>query len=346
MNKQTEQVQEMGLLISKFQNGTYFFNKGIEAYREKDLRKAKRYLERAIQLEPLEPGFLCQLAIILADLGEYHRSNDCLNNIIDNKLDEEMYECHFFLANNYANLGLFEHAKKEALRYIDNDPDGEFLEEVEDLLEVLQEEDDLFAEEENFLIRYELASHELKKQNYERAIIFFKELIEEEPSFWMARVRLAESYFESGNRKKAIEILESVVEKEDNVTARCHLMTSYFEVGQKEDAFEILDTLKNVWPIDNDQSYLLAVSLGKLGEHNLAYECFERLQKRGFGDFPKFFYHVAIASFYTKRLERATSILEKLADLGVDVAKTNLELLQKGELIAPSYNYSQNTHES
>ncbi|UTW68588.1 hypothetical protein KHA80_13590 [Anaerobacillus sp. HL2] len=73
-----------------------------------------------------------------------------------------MSECYFLA--NYANLGLFEHARKEALQYIEKDPEGEFLEDVEDLLEVLQEEDELFAEAEHFLIRYEFASHELKNK--------------------------------------------------------------------------------------------------------------------------------------------------------------------------------------
>lgn len=345
MNKQRKESTTKGLLISNMQNGDYFYEKGIESYRGKDLRKAKRYLERAIQLDPTDAAYLCQLAIILSDLGDYHRSNECLNNIVDNNLDGQLHVCFFFLANNYANLGLFEHARKEALRYIDSDPEGEFLEEIEDLLELIVDEDDLFADEENFLIRYELASQELKKKNSEKAIDYFMELIKEEPSYWMAHIRLAEACYRNGEKQKAVEILESILEKEENVTARCYLMIYHFELGNKQKSEEILDTLRNVYPIDPEQRYLLAVSFGKVGCHELAYEGLESLQKNGYGDFQKFIYHVAVASFWTNRIEKALMLWEKLATLENELAQANLELYQQGKLANLSYEYRSHTFE-
>lgn len=345
MSKRNEHLNGMGLVISNFQDGTYFYNKGIQSYREKDLKKAKRYLERAVQLDEKDPVFICQLAIIHADLGDFHRSNDCLLKIIDLNLDEEMSECYFFLANNYANLGLFEHARKEALHYIEKDPEGEFLEDVEDLLEVLQEEDELFAEAENFLIRYEFASHELKNKNYEKAIAYFTDLIKEEPQYWMAHIRLAEAYYCNQNTKKAIDILKSVIAKEDNITARCHLMTYYYETGQIEKAQSLLRIISNVWSVDDEHSYQLAICLGKVGEHEQAYKRLEQLQRNGFGDFPKFFYHLAVASFYTGRVQKAISLWEKLATVGSDEAIVNLNFLQAGHSPRPSYNYTVNSIE-
>ncbi len=51
----------------------------------------------------------CQLAIIFTEIGEYQESNRAFASILE-ELDEEMVECHYFLANNYAHLGFFKDA--------------------------------------------------------------------------------------------------------------------------------------------------------------------------------------------------------------------------------------------
>lgn len=345
MSKQFERVNAMGLVISNLQDGAYFYSKGIEAYREKNINKAKRYLERAVQLDAKEPSFLCQLAVVHADLGNYQRSNLYLKKVIDENLAEDLPECHYFLANNYANLGLFEHARKEALLYIEKDSEGDFLEEAEDLLEFIQDEDELFAEAEDFLIRYELASHELKKENYIKAIEYFNDIIKEEPKYWMAHIRLAEAHYNMKNTKKAIDILKAVLTKEDNITARCNLMIYYFETGQKEQANKILQLLKNVWSFDYLQAYQIGVCFGKVGEHELAYQRLECLGKKGFGNFPKFVYQLAVASYYTGRIQKAIKLWEKLATLGNNDAIHHLNTLEEGLSLEPTYYYNATTVE-
>lgn len=340
MSKQNEKAKTMGLVISNLQDEIYFYNKGMEAYRSKSLVKAQRYLERAVKLNPNEPVFNCQLAIIHAELGEFYRANDYLMNIINNKLGDEMPECYFFLANNFANLGLFEHARKEALTYIEKAPDGEFIEDIEDLLELLQEEDDLFAEAEMFLIHYEIASLELKKQNYQKAISYFSELINEKPHYWMAHIRLAEAYYCAGNSKRALKILQAVLEKENHLIARCHYMIYSYEIGEIENAQLIAKSLENVWSIDDEQNYSLAVSFGKIGLHQVTYARLAYLKQKGFGDFPMFDYHLGVAAFYTGRIDKALKVWEKLASYGNETAITSLYFLQEESGLKPTYHYS------
>ena len=45
-----------------------------------------------------------------------------------------MTECHYFLANNYAHLGMFKEAYRHASAYLEKEEDGEFSEDAEDLL--------------------------------------------------------------------------------------------------------------------------------------------------------------------------------------------------------------------
>ena len=109
MSKNSQATQPKGKLLSFIPTGEYYFTKGLKAFRHRDFHKAKKYLQRAMQLEPGEPMIVCQLAIIHTEMGDYQQSNHLLHMILE-ELDEDMVECHYFLANNYAHMGFFKDA--------------------------------------------------------------------------------------------------------------------------------------------------------------------------------------------------------------------------------------------
>ncbi len=98
-------------VIPFMQEGSFFYKKGIEAYQNKKVDRSLHYIKKAIQLEPEEPVFLCQMAIVLSEEGDYEASNQWLNKI-KNDVDPYMSECYFFLANNQAHTGEFQEAKE------------------------------------------------------------------------------------------------------------------------------------------------------------------------------------------------------------------------------------------
>ena len=136
MGKNAKARIQKGKILSFVPTGEYYFTKGLKAYRRRDFIKAKKYLGRALQLEPGEPMITCQLAIVSTELGEFETSNQLLHLILE-ELDIEMAECHYFLANNYAHMGFFRDAFHHAKLYLELDPEGDFQEDTEDLLEVL-----------------------------------------------------------------------------------------------------------------------------------------------------------------------------------------------------------------
>ena len=149
MGKQSTNSEQKAQIVPFFQDGQYFYRKGMKAYRERDLLRAGKWIERAIKLEPDHIVMLSQLAAIYTELGKYQQSNELLTYILKN-LDSELSECHYFMANNYAHLGLFHEAYKCATEYQTKEPNGEFIEETEDLLELLTiesaDEEDLFSD--------------------------------------------------------------------------------------------------------------------------------------------------------------------------------------------------------
>ncbi|MDR4399431.1 tetratricopeptide repeat protein, partial [Bacillus atrophaeus] len=136
MGKHTSEHKNDTQIVQLFQDGQYFFHKGLKAYRERNLQRASKLIQRAVQLEPKDSEMLSQLAVIYSEMGHYQQSNELLDLILV-KLKEEMPECHYFKANNYAHLGLFQEAYKEASAYLNAEPEGEFSEENDSLLELL-----------------------------------------------------------------------------------------------------------------------------------------------------------------------------------------------------------------
>uniref|UniRef100_UPI0030C7BA21 tetratricopeptide repeat protein n=1 Tax=Enterococcus faecium TaxID=1352 RepID=UPI0030C7BA21 len=151
MGEDSKAIKQKGQLLSFVPTGEYYFTKGIKAYHRRDLQRAHKYFSRAMQLEPGEPMIVCQLAIVLTEMGDYQQSIRLLHMILED-LDEEMAECQYFLANNYAHLGLFKDAYHHANLYLELNRDGEFADDAEELLDLImleaeETDEDLYEED-------------------------------------------------------------------------------------------------------------------------------------------------------------------------------------------------------
>jgi tetratricopeptide (TPR) repeat protein len=160
MIKDNKARQETGMLLSFLPTGEYYFKKGLKAFHRRDFLRAKKFLSRAMQLEPGESMIACQLAIVSTEMGEYEQSNRLLHQILE-EFNEDMMECHYFLANNYAHLGLFKDAYHHANLYKQLDPNGEFIQDTDDLIELLtfeaDELDEDLYEQDDLIVKQEQA---------------------------------------------------------------------------------------------------------------------------------------------------------------------------------------------
>ncbi len=274
--------------------GEYYFNKGLKAYHQRDLYKAKKFLERAQNLEPLEPVIACQLAIVCTDLGDYADSNRLLDKIIK-ELDPYMTECHYFLANNFAHQGLFKDAYKHASEYLKKEAYGEFTEEAEDLLDLITLEnndtEESLYEQDSLISEQEEARKHLESGNFKKAAEVLRATIENHPDFWFAYNNLALAYFYMGRTKDAFATLEDVLLKNPgNLHALCNLAVFHHYGKNVEAASGILSSLKKVRPILFEQQYKLATTFALLGEYEEAYKWLRSLHKKGFEGDETFYY--------------------------------------------------------
>ena len=261
--RQIDHSEKLAAVIPFYQNGDYYFRKGISAYKKQNMKKAVKFIEKAIKIEQDEPVFHCQLAAILAEIGEYERSNEILQYVLL-EIDETMDECYFFMANNYAHLGLFEKAETAAKEYMKRRPSGEFYADSTDLLDLLdfERDDEDYEEEDELILEYDQAVSLLSDGNYDKAVVHLEQMTKQYPTYWAAYNLLAQALFKVNNYQQAINVCHQILqEDEGNLTARCNLAMIYYKTGNLDGANEIVQSLQVIIPIDVEQRYKIASTL-------------------------------------------------------------------------------------
>ncbi|MBP3037919.1 tetratricopeptide repeat protein [Bacillaceae bacterium Marseille-Q3522] len=309
-----------GQLLSFNPTGEYYFAIGMKAYQRKAYQKAIKYIQKAIRLEPYEPVIVCQLAIIYTELGKYEQSNELLHRIL-NGIDKEMVECHYFLATNYVHIGLFKAAYQHALRYLDLDKNGEFVEDAEELLDFLSLETDELEEyeEDEQIIKQEQARDFLMAGEFSKAKGVLLEMIKEYPENWSAYNNLALAHFYLNELPKAEAILNKVLQTDPgNLHALCNkIVFAYYE--ENDEIIKLyVDLLKKIRPISPEHQFKLGATFALVGEYECAFGFLRKLEKQGFEGDGSFYFWLSTAAYYTGKKELAEGYWKKVLDLSPD----------------------------
>ncbi|MCA1031528.1 tetratricopeptide repeat protein [Bacillus timonensis] len=332
MKKTYKKGEQTGKIVPFIQTGEYYFNKGLLSYRKRDLYKAKKYLTRAVHLEPSDPMIICQLAVVLSELADYTLSNKLLHSVVDEH-DPDMTECFYFLANNYAHLGLFQEANKYANYYLELDEDGDFAEDTEDLLDLLSiemdEDADDYEVEDELIVKQENARALLEEGKLEEATLLLQEIIQEYPEFWSAHNNLALAYFYTGNVKSATQIVEDVLEKNPgNLHALCNALVFLYYQRKTKKVKDLTQKLEQVHPLLIEHRYKLGATFGLIGRYDLSFKWLRHLQKQGFEGDDTFYYWLSYASYFTGNTALAEATWKKVVEMNPQKAGSEPWLLQ------------------
>ncbi|MBM7661531.1 tetratricopeptide (TPR) repeat protein [Bacillus mesophilus] len=318
MSKQIEATREKAVVIPFHLDGDYFYKKGLRAYRNRDFERSIQLLKRAHELEPEEPIILCQLAAVLSEIGEYQTSTEYLRIVI-NELDPEMVECYYFIANNFAHLGLFQEAKRNALKYMELSPDGEFIEDTEDLLEVLSLDSDEEEDEDDIIFLQDHARDLMEKGQFQEAIEILHELIDGHPQFWSAYNNLALSQFYMGKTDEALKTIEDVLVKNPgNLHAMCNKVVIHFYLRNDEVVNNLIDHLKVVHPMLMEHRYKLGATFGMVGRFDLSLQWLLSLKKAGYDGDATYYYWLTHAAYHMKHEQVAQYSWKKVLILSPD----------------------------
>ncbi|EIT87020.1 hypothetical protein A374_02164 [Fictibacillus macauensis ZFHKF-1] len=342
MKKEKHAERDMRILPFR-QDGERFFQRGMKAYRQKEYQKAIRLFQRAVELQPEEPTYYCQLASTLAEIGEYDRSNEYLEQVID-AMGQDISECYFFMANNYAHLGMFSEAEAYAAIYIKKDPTGEFVPDAKELLELIHFEvgSEALSEEEELILTHEEARQSIVQGNLKEAKKQLGKLIEKHPTFWAAYNNLALTHFYLDEYDEALSVLRSILGKNPgNLNALCNIAIILDHMGKKSEALQMMDALKNVYPIHPDHRYKLGTTFGMFHEHAYANRWLSSIQRHYYGNDPAYLHLLAVSCYATGQKERGMRAWRKIEEIdpGKEVAAYYLKKAANNELVVTGTDY-------
>jgi len=323
------------------QDADFFVERGIRFLNRYDYERAIRSFRRAVELEPANPDCYCHLASALAEAGQFEQSNEVLREVIE-KWDPSMYEVYFYMANNYANLEDYHTAEEMALRYLQLDSGGPYREEAEELLDYIYFELGIpprhylpdNPENKDVYVMHEKARHSLEQGRFLEARDILKEIVEQDPDFLPAWNNLSLSYYYIGDFERAMATIHAALERDPgNLHALCNLAVLLSHHNRIAELLGLLDMLKKVVPVQPENMYKLATTMGLLGQHEDAFHHYHRLLRSGQPNDACTYHYAAISAYLSGRKEHALRWWQKAKQLDPDsgVADSYIQLLKNGQ---------------
>ncbi len=342
---------EQRKIISIQWDATFFFERAVRSLDRFHYDKALKYFRRAVEYEPDNPVNHCNMAGIMSEMGQYEESNKILGWIVE-ELDPSMTECHFYMANNYANMEMYEAAERSLKQYLQEDEDGQYLDEAEEMMELLHYELERPVKLTNIKSREGMVEHDqarmlLEEGKFAEAVRILEDIVRQQPEFLAARNNLALAYYYMGLFDKAMETIGEVLKLEEgNLHALCNLAIFYQHKGDEESLKPLVSMLSKTVPFHQEHAFKLATTMGILGRHEDAYRHFTRLLKEGdIQSDPCLYHYAAAAACNIGRLQEAERLWRSAMkrDPGSAVPRyymEQLELLKSGQgSPAISYHY-------
>lgn len=349
--KRTAAAEQPSKVIPIHWDATFFFERAVRSMDRYHYAKALKYFRRAVEYEPDNPVNHCNMAGILSEMGNYTESNEILTFIIE-QLDPDMTECHFYMANNYANLEMYEEAERALVLYLEEDGEGQFLAEAEEMMDLLQFELERPAPVTRIKSREGMVEHDqartlLEEGKFNQAVRLLESIVEQSPDFLAARNNLALAYYYMGLFPKAMDTIQEVLELDPgNLHALCNLAIFHQHLEETEKLAPIVDLLKKTVPFHQEHVFKLATTMGILGEHECAYLHFMRLLRDPLlNEDPCLYHYAAVAASNIGRLDEAERLWRQTGrrDPGSDIPRyylSQLAQVRAGKEMPPaSYHY-------
>ncbi|MFB5269654.1 tetratricopeptide repeat protein [Paenibacillus enshidis] len=302
-------------------DASFFFERAVRSLDRNHYDKALKYFRKAVEYEPDNPVNHCNMAGILSEMGDYQGSNEVLESVLQN-VSPSMTECYFYMANNYANMEQFEAAETALVTYLEEDEEGHFLEEAEDMMELLYYELNRPTKLNRIKARQGAVEHDqarllLEEGKFAQAAKLLEKISGDQPDLLAARNNLALSYYYMGMFEKAKgTILRVLQDDPGNLHALCNLAIFYQNEGGGPHLDVLLESLAVIVPFQQDQVFKLGTTMGIMGRHEEAYKHFRRLLKDSGNKTDASLYHyAAVAASNTGRYEEAERLWQQVKKL-------------------------------
>lgn len=251
------------LSIDEYRNNPeFYFSKSLRCADKNNMNDAYKNLQKALELELDNSEYRFNIACFLSEMKRPREANRIFNDILLN-YDPTLFECYFGLGCNSFELGDYEKAAEYFEKYLYFDNDGDFCEEVAEMIFYLKiyeniSNGDLFDKRSNASIRYaKKYIQEYKLYNATRELC---KSISLNPFNMDARNLLTLTLIEQKNYEHAdyIGMTVKMIDKY-NIWAHCLCLYVLSHEGKHSRVKKFIETL-TLADIDSREDVLCAVT--------------------------------------------------------------------------------------
>lgn len=333
-----------GRVLSFEQKGDFFYKRGNDKLDKNDLIEALCSYRRAMEQEPEDQYSRIAVAEVLSEMERYDDSNRVLLPLLSREDVEP--EAIFGLGCNLAALNETDSAKKMLERYLQAEPEGEYIYDAYDLLDAIDDAEYRpgdFGElapvlkEDMALDAAEEGRKALERENFPAAKEALERAIKLDPTLNYARNNLSLLHFCKKDYERALSEADTVLNADPNDTqALCNKAMVYCAMRDGANANAAADALCRTNTERADELCRISLVLMELGRFADAYKIAERLLKKTPYD-EDALHRYAICAYELKRYDKAYNAYDKLCriDPTDTIAKYYKKLCynaQKGQL--------------
>lgn len=297
------------------QPGAFFHRRAVAKLDRSNYLEAVSFLRRALEREPDNSEYLLDLADVYARMNCFDESNQVLVSIL--RRGEASPECFFGMGCNFYALRQFPNARDSLLTYQRLEPDGEFVETAEDILDELDDYDEDSLPPELSDLAYK-GKRALDAGEYAKAVRLFNRVLSQEPDLLFVRNNLALGYYCLKEMDAAIDQCALVLEEDAyNLHANCNMALFLTETGLPRDAAPFIERLADLEADDPDDLYKLCLTLCELGRDTLALTRLKELlfyrpyDKRAL-------HYYAVAHYNTAQYRKAMNLWDRVRRIDPD----------------------------
>lgn len=273
-----------GRVLSFEQTGEFFLRRGTVKLDKNNLVDALANYRQALDIEPDNVEYKLAIAEVLTEMNRFEESNRMLFTLF-NEGECRISECYFGMGCNFLGLQDFEYAKDSLESYIQLDPEGDFIEDVYDMLDILNDNlllsEALEAEDENdsqALQSAQMGKAMLERNDIKGAIEQLEKAIANHPEIHFVRNNLALAYFCDHEYERAMEQVHTILMNDpSNIQAHCNLAIFCNAVDDKPAVEQELEFITSRQTDDIDDMHRMAVTLMELNRFEQARVYLKRL---------------------------------------------------------------------
>lgn len=287
-----EQIKNFrgGKVIPFEQDGAFFLKRGMLKLDKNNLLDAMVYYRHALNRDP--DNAECRLAIaeVLTEMNHFEESNRMLFTFFGEIDAERPSECYFGMGCNFIGLQEYSRARDSFEKYIQVDPQGEFVEEVYDMLDAL--EDESFRKEmsnktddpvSDAIHMANEGKALLERQDFQGAIKRLEGAVGKYPQMNFVRNNLALAYFCDSRYEDAIKQVQTILQDDPrDIQAHCNFAMFCNAVKDTKMLESEVNFILKQQTDDLDDLNRIAVTLMELGYHADS----KRILKQLFAELP------------------------------------------------------------